>query len=280
MSGTEVPQERSQTNEPEPQPESADTPADAAVRKPGRRGRVAAAAGGLLLVGALIAGVSATVVTVRGADRDAGAPRWKFPKATAEDKKAPAPTGLAGMLVPYGTDGWVRGPDYAEFGSDAQLSGAQATALRKESLRGLSRSARKELEKEIDRQRPKGIAMRSYFSGDAKPYLHNEEIYTVSIVLTQMENRAAVRDVSEFQRELLGALGARKGPKIKGHKDAECFRAPEGSEEDLTAMFCSAHVGDVLVMASAYGTDKLDSAGVATLLRTQLDRIAEPGKAI
>ncbi|KAF3469664.1 hypothetical protein GL259_18725 [Streptomyces sp. Tu 3180] len=234
----------------------------------------------MLLAGALLAGVGATVVTVRDADRDAGAPRWQFPKATAGDRKAPAPTGLAGMLVPYEPDGWVRGPDLGRFGSDARLSGAQAAALRKESLRGLPRSLRKPLEKEIDRQRTKGMVMRSYFSADAKPYLYDEEIYSVSIVLAQMEDRAAVRALSESQKRLFGVFGGRKGPGIEGYEDAECFRAPEGDQEELTGMFCSAHVGDVLVTAVAYGTATLDSDGVATLLRTQLDRIAEPGKAI
>ncbi|GAA3497276.1 hypothetical protein GCM10019016_043770 [Streptomyces prasinosporus] len=280
MSGTDAPEERPPTGGPETGPEAGPAEAGAPVRGRVRRGRVAAVAGCLLLAGALLAGVGATVVTVRDADRDAGAPRWKFPEAGAEDKKAPTPTGLAGMLVPYGTDGWVRGPDLGQFGSDAQFGGARATALRKESLRGLPRSLRKRMEKEIDRQRTKGMAMRSYFSGDAKPYLYNEEIYSVGIVLAQMEDRAAVRDVSESQRELFGALGGREGPRIEGHENAECFRAPEGGQDDLTGMFCSAHVGDVLVTATAYGTATLDSDGVAALLRIQLDRIAEPGKAI
>ncbi|MFD7405273.1 hypothetical protein ACFV7R_21915 [Streptomyces sp. NPDC059866] len=264
----------SETESPE---QPAETQPEAPVRKPARRGRIAAVVGSVLLAGALIAGVGATVVTVKDADRDAGAPRWKFPKATAEDKKAPTPTGLAAVLVPYG-DGWVRGPDLGRFGSDVQLSGAQATALRKESLRGLPRTVRKELEKYIDRQHTKGMAMRSYFSGDAMPGLWNEEIYSVNIVLAQMGDRAAVRDASESQRRLFGA--GRKGPKIKGHKDAECFLGAEGDEEDLVRMYCSGHVGDVLVTATAYGAATLDSDGVAALLRTQLDRIAEPGKAI
>ncbi|WP_234388826.1 MULTISPECIES: hypothetical protein [Streptomyces] len=274
MSTTETPTQRPAEDVPEPRRETADTP----VRRPVRRGRVAAVAGCLLLAGALTAGVGATVVTVRGADRDAGDPRWKFPKDQAEAREAPEPTGLAGTLVPYGTDGWVRGPDLAEFGSDAEFSGAQATALRKQSLRGLSRSLRKELEKEIDRQRASGMAMRSYFSGDATYF--TEEISSVSMVLTRMENRAAVRDLDESHRELFGALGGRKGPKIKGYKDAGCFRAPRGGEDELSGMLCSAHVGQVLVTVVAVGTETLDSDAVAALVRTQLDRIAEPGKAI
>ncbi|WP_367326218.1 hypothetical protein [Streptomyces sp. HUAS ZL42] len=255
-------------------------PESAPGEKPRRRGCIAAVAGSVVLVGALVAGVGYTVVTVNGADRDAGAPVWKFPKAKAEDAKTAPATGLAGMLVPYGTDGWTPGPDLAEFGSDTRLSGAQATALQKEALRDLPRSQRKRLEKQIDKQRVKGMAMRSYFSGEARSY-GNEGIYTVSIVLSQMDNKAAVRDIATFQHEFLDALDVfRKGPAVKGHKNAKCFLPPKDDDADLDTMFCSAYQGDVLVTATADGIKPLDTDGVAMLLATQLDRIAEPGEAV
>jgi hypothetical protein len=246
------------------------------------RGRLAAVAGSLVLLGAVVAGAGYTVVTVNDADRDAGAPVWTFPKTTAEDEKAATAEGLAGVLVPYGTDGWSRGPDLGEFGSDAQLSGAQATALRKESLSDLPRSQRRKLEKEIDRQRVKGMAMRSYLSSDADALSENEGIYTVSIVLAQMESRAAVRDMATFQNEFLEALDIfRKGPEIKGHKNAQCFLPPKDDEDDdLEGMYCSAYQGDVLLTAIADGVKPLDTKGVAMLLAEQLDRIAEPGEAV
>lgn len=251
-------------------------------RKPRRRGRIAAVAGAVLLAGALVAGVGYTVVTVSGADRDAGAPVWKFPKATADKDRAASRKGLAGMLVPYGTGTWTRGPDIGQFGSDAQLSGAQATALRKESVSGLPRSLRKRMEQQIDRQHLKGMAMRSYYSDQSKAYLWNEQIYSVNVVLARMENTAAVRSASTSQNAFLDALGSlRAGPEIKGHeKTAKCFRSPKGADEDLGAMLCSGYVGDILVTATAYGPQSLDTDGVAKLMTTQLDRIAEPGKAV
>ncbi|GCB48104.1 hypothetical protein [Streptomyces sp. NL15-2K] len=245
------------------------------------RRRIATITGSLLLAAAVTAGVGYTVVTVNDADRDAGAPVWKFPKTTAEDAKATAAKGLAGLLVPYGTDGWTRGPDLAEFGSDAQLSGAQATALRKEALSDLPRTQRRQLEKEIDRQRVTGMAMRSYFNADPSSLSENEGIYTVSITLAQMESRAAVKDIATFQKEFLDALDIlRKGPEIKGHKNAECFLPPKGADTDLDTMFCSAYQGDVLITATADGVEPLDTKGVAMLLSEQLDRIAEPGEAV
>src|SRR5690242_18759757 len=121
-----------------------------------RRGRVVAVAGSVLLAVAVVAGVGYTVVTVNGADRDAGAAVWKFPKQKSADgeKKARA-KGLSGMLLAY-TDGWKRGPDLGNFAADTELSGAQATALRKESLRNLPRTQRRQLEKLIDKQHIEG----------------------------------------------------------------------------------------------------------------------------
>lgn len=247
-----------------------------------RRGRVAAVAGAVLMAAALVAGTGYTVVTVRDADRDAGAPQWKFPEEKAADEKAPSASGLAGMLVPYGTDEWVRGPDLGEFGSDRQFSEAEATALRRQSLRELPRSQRLELEKRADRLRVKGVAMRSYLSGDAGgDQDFAEGIYSVGIVLSRLDSRAAARDMVTLETGFLGALEIfRKGPEVKGHKDAKCFLAPKEFSEELDSMSCVGYVGDVLVSVAADGVRPLDSKAVATLLSTQLDRIAEPGKAV
>ncbi|MFF4589235.1 hypothetical protein [Streptomyces sp. NPDC001388] len=259
-------------------------PADPAVRRR-RRGRAAAVAGSLVLAGALVAGVGFTVVTVRDADRDAGAPVWTFPKETPfgdqPEELAASRTGLAAMLVPYGTEGFTRGPDIGEFGADAQLSGERAAALRKAALKDLPRSQRKRLEKQIDRQRIKGMAMRSYLSEEGSALDVNDGVYTVGIELSQMDNKAAVRDIATFQGEFLDALDIfRKGPAIEGHKNAKCFLPPKDDESDLEGMFCSAYVGEVLVTLTAEAVKPLDTKGVAMLLREQLDRIAEPGEAV
>ncbi|NNN34533.1 hypothetical protein HLK59_30065 [Streptomyces sp. S3(2020)] len=252
------------------------------AKKPVRRGRIAAIAGSVLLTGAVVAGVGATVVTVDGADRDAGAPRWKLPqlKADTDETKAADPKGLAGVLVPYGTNGWNRGPDLAEFGSDVELSGAQATALRKESLSGLPRTQRRQLEKQIDRQRITGMAMRSYVSTIGSN-ASGIGASTVSITLSRMEKRAAAKDISTSQNAFLDALDIfRQGPKIKGFKNAECFLPPKDADEDLDMMFCSAYQGDILISATADGVKPFDTKTIAGLLAEQLDRIAEPGEAV
>ncbi|MEV0227452.1 hypothetical protein [Streptomyces sp. NPDC050704] len=264
---------------------------DMSEKKPVRRGRIAAVAGAALLLVAVIGGAGYTAVAVNGADRDPGKPTWTFPKANAKDAKGgkdgkgteEEAGGLQAVLLPYGTNGYARGPDMAEFGSDAVLSGRQATAIRKESVKDLPRSQRRQLEKEIDKQRIKGMVMRSYLStpGATDSTLYADEAFTIEIVLSRMESRRAVRDISTYQRAFLDLLDVfRKGPKIEGHKNAECFLPPTDEEEKLDAMYCSAYEGDVLVSATVYGAKKLDEDAVAMFLRDQLDRITDPGEAV
>ncbi|MGW3911823.1 hypothetical protein ACWEBX_09880 [Streptomyces sp. NPDC005070] len=248
-------------------------------RKRARRGRIAAVAGAVLLVGAVIAGGACTVVTVRDADRDAGAPSWKFPKsASGAVEEAKPASSLAGMLVPYDA-GLNRGPDIAEFGSEAVLSGGKAEALRKEAVRDLPRSRRREIEKRIDDQHTMGMAMRSYLVlGTARK---GEGPYDVEIELAQIQDKRAVRNMSTFQNEFFDALQIfRAGPKVEGHKNAKCFLSPKDKKRNLDTMICSAYQGDVLVGLTASGTGSMDTEGVARLLRIQLDRIQEPGEAV
>ncbi|MGW3446214.1 hypothetical protein [Streptomyces sp. NPDC001076] len=247
-----------------------------------RRRRVARIAGiGVLLV----AGVAVTAVRVSGADRDPGVPGWDLPKTAKGGAKEAAAggTGLQAMLLPYGTEGFGRGPDIGEFGSDVRLSGREAADLRKESIKDLPRSQRKELERLIDKQQTKGMAMRSYLSTETptEGTTYSDHAYTVDIVLSQLGDQRTVRSVATAQQELFDALKIfRKGPEVKGHKDAACFLPPADSAEKLDMMVCSAYVGDVLVSATATGAKPLDEKGVALLLGEQLDRIKNPGVAV
>jgi hypothetical protein len=251
--------------------------------RPARRRRVGAIAGSAVLLLAVLGGAGYTVVTVQNADRDPGAPVWRLPEAKAEKKVHAEATGLKGMLLPFGTSGYGRGPDMGEFGSDAELSGGQATELRKESLRTLPRSQRLRLEKEIDKQHIQGMAMRSYLSSESATAstAYAEDAFTVEIVLSRMESRRTVRSIAAFQQEFLGAMKVfRVGPTIEGHKNARCFLPPTDRDEKIDLMVCSAYEGDVLVSATVSGAKPLDKKGAATLLRAQLDRIKDPGEAV
>ncbi|WP_314223800.1 hypothetical protein [Streptomyces zaehneri] len=257
--------------------------------KPARRvlrpGRIAAVAGSALLACALVGGVGYTVVTVQDADRAPGKPTWKFPppaqgdEKTEQDGAAGAGKGLSVLLVPYGTDGFERGPDLGEFGADAEFSGAQATAMRKESVKDLPGKSRRQLEKLIDKERIKGVAMRSYVVGRSD--YNTTDAITFDVNLSRMENRTAVREAATSVNGFLGATDVfRKGPEIAGNKDAQCFLTPKGKDEELGFALCTAYVGDVLVSVSANAPGVLDAKFVAKFFTAQLDRIDDPGQAV
>jgi hypothetical protein len=248
-----------------------------------RRVGVVASVAALLLV--TVAGVGYTAVTVNGADRSPGAPGWSLPKSVKDKEKAAGPkaTGLRAMLLPYGEDQYGHGPDIAEYGYDAELSGAQAADLRKQSIRDLPRSQRRMMEREIDKKPVKGMAMRSYLStahaADSAAY--SDDAFAMEIVLAQMADQRTVRSMAAATKQIFDELGAfRKGPKIEGHKDTACFRPPAGSRKGLDGMVCFGYVGDVYVTATATAAAPLDTKGVAEMVRAQLDRIKDPGKAV
>ena len=244
-------------------------------KKPVRRGRIAAIAGSALLALTVVGGVGYTVVTVNGADRDAGAPLWKFPKDTAE-RKAAAAKGLSAVLQPYDANGYVRGPDIDEFGSEAELNGREATALRKEDFRDLPRSQRLLLEKQIDREQIKGLAMRSYLY----PAAQEINSYTVKVQLVRMDAKAA-RSLTAYENELLGQVSIfRKGPAVPGHKDAKCFLPKDVAGEKLTEMLCFASEADAMITLSASGTKSMDTKEIALFLSGQLNRVKTTGEAV
>ncbi|MER5199459.1 hypothetical protein ACWD3J_18760 [Streptomyces sp. NPDC002755] len=272
-------------------PESPESPESPATpEKPARRvlrpGRILAVAGAALLACALVGGVGYTVVTVQDADRDPGKPTWKFaPPAAQDDERTKqggaTGSGLSALLVPYGTDGFERGPDLGEFGADAEFSGAQATALRKESIKDLPSKSRRQLEKLIDKERIKGVVMRSYVVGRSD--YNTTDAIAFDVNLSRMENRTAVREAATSVNGFLAATDVfRKGPKIAGNKDAQCFLTPKGKDKDeeLGFALCTAYVGDVLVSVSANAPGVLDAKFVAKFFTAQLDRIDDPGQAV
>ncbi|MYU04783.1 hypothetical protein GTY81_12975 [Streptomyces sp. SID8366] len=235
-----------------------------------------------LLAAAVVAGVGGTAVTVSGADRDPGRPVWKFPPAAvAQGTGGRGTTGLGGLLLPYeeGPTAYKRGPDIAGYGSDVELTGRQATALRKQSVQDLPPDTRRAMDELIDKQHIGGMAMRSYASvaGDND----GKDSFTVSVQLVRMDGGGAAHGLGgEFARTMASALHFREGPAIKGHKNAACFLTPKGDDGKFDLMFCSAYQGGVLVGVTAEGPRPLDTNALALFIGRQLDRIKDPGKAV
>ncbi|OIJ64839.1 hypothetical protein WN71_026855 [Streptomyces mangrovisoli] len=259
---------------------SAEAPAEEPGKPRRRLGarRIVAIAASVVVLGAVAGGVGYTVDTVRSADVDAGAPVWKLPKQAKDTtaKKADA-KGLLGALVPFGTDDWNRGPDLDQFGAEVDLTGRQATELSKQALKDLPRTQRKQLEKAIDDEHIKGIAMRSYVRKAVDVDATSDTDTVLNIELAEMPDARNSTEYSEFLTEL-GVF--RKGPAIKGFPHAKCFLPSKDAKEKLDGMYCSAVQGDVAVTLHATGAKPLQTKEVAQLLQQQLERIKDPGKAV
>nr|WP_116641146.1 hypothetical protein [Streptomyces scopuliridis] len=237
----------------------------------------------VLVLGALAGGLGFIKTTVDGADRTVRTTVWT--KTITQPDNDPAgdfvkgrtDTELSRKLLPV-PGGYSLGPDVQGYGNagygnegygnDGELTGKQATALMKSEGKGLSGPLRRALNKEIDKLGIKGIAVRSYEAGTVD--------LVAEVYLMRTENRQFLRSWYATETDW---PGARKGPKIEGHRKAECFLAPKtGGESDLDSMRCVAYDGDLAVTLLASGVKPFDSSAAAELMKEQLDHIASPGR--
>ncbi|MYZ09730.1 hypothetical protein GT028_20465 [Streptomyces sp. SID2999] len=242
---------------------------------PRRTTRVVGAA--LALV--TLAAVGCTAVVVHGADRSPGAPAWRLPQAAKEKKAPEKQSGLRALLLPFGEERYVRGPEVAKFGSDTELTGRQTSDLLRQSLRSLPRSQRLQLERQYEKNPVKGMAVRSYTSTAWAG--EDSHAFTVEMVLSRSD-RSTLRARNRSQQQFIDTMKIfRKGPAIEGHEDhAACFLPPAVEGDKLDSMSCSGYVGDIGVTAWIEGTAPLDLKGAADMMRAQFDRIKEPGEAV
>ncbi|MFF1394736.1 hypothetical protein ACFVZD_13080 [Streptomyces sp. NPDC058287] len=260
---------------PDPAP-AATVPAPVAGGTARRWPAVAVACAVVLAVGA---GTAFTVVKVNAADRSAPTTVWAEPKEQKQAKPGQAKAqGLGARLLPV-PKAYRPGPDIDEYGNDKTLTGSEATARLKKGARNLPSRQREAQEKAIDKLKVRGMAMRSYQLSGSMGWTdeHNKSL-VVDLQLAQMQNRRAGRQLKEFRSEFLRSVGVfPKGPKVKGHRNADCFLAPKDSKGKLEMVLCSAYEDDVLVTATGYGPRPLNTAEVADLLAQQLDRLTSQG---
>ncbi|MFE7596816.1 hypothetical protein [Streptomyces sp. NPDC057494] len=236
------------------------------------------------VLGLIGGGVTYTAVTVSSADRTAPTRLWGDEDETAKDAEDPAAalargkagTPLSKLLLPL-PEGYEFGPDEELYGNDGELGAAEATALMKQSGEGLSGKKRRTFEKEVDKLGIQGIGVRSFADPGSD--------VVVTFALASMKDKKQIRNSFRIRKEVMDALGARKGPKVKDHKNAVCYLAPEDDSLDkkeraaaLEEMICLAYDSEVLVTVEAAGAKPFDRASVADLLKKQLDHIASPGE--
>ncbi|MGW0857466.1 hypothetical protein [Streptomyces sp. NPDC002690] len=235
-----------------------------------------------VVVLAVIGGAAAyTQNTVATADRTAPTTLWSqenLQGSSPGNTKDPAAGAAAGrsdnelskLLLPADSD-WRLGMDLGARGNDNVISAKESTATIKQSARGLSGKARREFEKYVDRMRVEGVAQRSYI-GKA-----NDVVATVEVM--KMKDTKAVHDSWLAQTSLADAVKIfREGPKIKGYKNARCFRYPKDEENGLDGVTCMAYDGEYYIDVTAEGPDPLSMSDIAELVKDQLDHIKSPGE--
>ncbi|MFG3498591.1 hypothetical protein [Streptomyces sp. NPDC047928] len=233
----------------------------------------------VLVLGAVGGGLAYTKSRIDGADRVAPTVLWTDAgRKPVEDPaegfaKGRASTPLSKLLLPV-PESYRLGPDIDGRGNDTEISARDATALIKESGRGLAGKQRRDFDRNVDKMGVQGVAMRSYSA------YHDNLV--VEVQITRMKDRRKIKDLYKLRTDLADFFEMSAGPRIKGHKNSACYmNAPVGSggkKTDLDGLTCLAYEGDVQVTVSAYGPKPLDKAEVADLVRQQLDHIASPGE--
>ncbi|MFF2330113.1 MULTISPECIES: hypothetical protein [unclassified Streptomyces] len=247
---------------------------------PGRARRVILTALPAALVLATVGGaVAYTRAAVDTADRSVSTRLWQQPAKDERPGKDPAgdtargraSTELSKLLLPV-PSGYRLGPDVRELGNDGEQSGKKAAAAVKENAHGLAGKQRRAYEKQVDKLRIEGTAVRSYASDS------NDLLVDTQIV--RMKDKKAVRSLHNARVELFEAIGIfRQGPKIQGHtKNAKCFVPAKSDKDSVQSMECTAFDGELSISVSASGIRPFDRAAVAELLKDQLNHITSPGE--
>lgn len=261
--------------EPEPLPE----PPYGPQPQPRKSRKVLALGLAAVFVGVVVGGGVgyAVLKSEQNETKPAAAKPWKAPTPTKTGEYGTQSGGshygtLGKLLLPV-PDAYSPGPDIAEYGNDAELSGKQAVALMKESYGHLTAKQRKAARAAVDRLHIEGIGMRTYGyqGGD----------FVVDMQLVQMKNKQAARSYTEYFNAYTKALGIfRNGPKISGHDKARCVLPPKVPGAALDTMTCQATEGDLMISMTVTGPSPLDKNTAAELFKQQLDRVQDPGEAV
>jgi hypothetical protein len=176
---------------------------------------------------------------------------------------------LSKLLLPQ-PHGYEPGPDLDQLGDNTQLTGKQATSLYESQYDDLPKSQRAALAKAVGKMGIKGLGLRSYQNETT-----NKVVQIQLMQINKQFAKSSTRNVTELMNAFL-----KKGPKVPGHSEAHCWvtsMAKHGAIQDLD---CLAAEGDLMVTYTAEGPKPVSGGDVLTILKDQLDRIADPGESV
>ena len=175
---------------------------------------------------------------------------------------------LRDLLIPVPA-GFVLGPDYDDYGNDAELSAEQLTAEIDEGLKDLPADKRGKMREFWNGLHVKGTGVRTFKTSASD--------LVVSLKLRQF-NQDEVQKENEYTALFTGDTGIfRDGPEIPGHPEAHCYLMPVEPGAPIDYLECSAAEGDLLVIMDAEGLALLPKDKIVSLFTAQLDRLARPG---
>ncbi|PWI45793.1 hypothetical protein [Streptomyces sp. ICBB 8177] len=203
-------------------------------------------------------------------DRPGAAPHWAAPAAKAP-ASGTAQTRLYKLLVPWGS-GYRPGPDYAQFGDDDQLTGAQTGAALRDEFSNLPAAQRSRADQFIDQAHLKGVALRTY--QDAA----NDT--TVRTELDETAGNVPKTIVAAFAQEVAAAGSSAKSQRVPGHPEAQCAAFFLDQHKTIERTLCMAAEGDVLVNYYADAIEPVDQQAVLGFAKRQLDRVPGSGESV
>ncbi|MFJ8645769.1 hypothetical protein ACIRNI_06565 [Streptomyces sp. NPDC093546] len=238
----------------------------------------------VLVLGAVVGGVTYTKNTVDRADRTTPTVLWAGDRKPPDNDpagevgKGRSSTPMSKLLMPV-PEGYSLGPDIREFGNDGEMDGKQAAAFLKDAARGLTGKDRKDAYRRIDQLGLQGIAARSYATSDDRLW-GGSVLFQVQIV--RMKDRSKIRDLHRLRVQMAEALNLEAGPKIKGRTNVGCYTAPSPrgfrEQEGLGHVLCTAYEGDLSVTLEAWSDEENAPPLIAELVQSQLDHIKSPGE--
>jgi hypothetical protein len=175
---------------------------------------------------------------------------------------------LRDLLIPVPA-GFVLGPDYDNYGNDAELTAEQLTAEIDEGLKDLPADKRAKMREFWNGLHVKGTGVRTFKTSASD--------LVVSIKLRQF-NQDEVQKENEYTALFGDDTGIfRGGPEIPGHPEAHCYLMPVAPGAPIDYLECSAAEGDLLVIMDVEGVALLPKDKIVSLFTAQLDRLARPG---
>lgn len=106
----------------------------------------------------------------------------------------------------------------------------------------------------------------------------DNDTFFAEMNISVVKDTQVIRDRHRRVTSLLRSLDVDKGPKVKGHRDAACFRFKGERKKDVQELYCTAAKGKHFISMSVELPGDGSAKPPAELFAAQLDHLASPGE--